>query len=92
MIKSFKHKGLEALFKKGDTSGVQQSHVKKLRNIMARLDGATVIDDMRYPGSNLHPLKGKLKGHYAVDVSGNYRVIFAFEDGDTEMVDYLDYH
>ena len=92
MIKSFKHKGLETLFKTGNTKGVKQNQVKRLRSILAKLNSATNIEDMRYPGSNLHPLKGYLQDHHAVTVSGNWRVIFKFENGDAEVVDYLDYH
>jgi proteic killer suppression protein len=49
-------------------------------------------DDMDLPGFRLHPLKGDLKGHLAVSVSGNWRVTFRFEGGDAYDVDYLDYH
>lgn len=34
----------------------------------------------------------RLKGHYAVSVSGNWRVTFRFEDGDAIDVDYVDFH
>jgi plasmid maintenance system killer protein len=42
--------------------------------------------------SGVHALKGVLKGHYAVSVSGNWRVTFRFEDGHAVDVDYADYH
>ena len=35
-----------------------------------------------FPGWRLHPLKGELKGFWSVSVSGNWRVIFRFEEGD----------
>lgn len=47
---------------------------------------------MNLPGLRLHPLKGSLKGHWAVWVSGNWRVTFSFEEGDAVDVDYIDYH
>lgn len=34
----------------------------------------------------------RLKGHYSVCVSGNWRMIFAFDGTDVVLVDYLDYH
>jgi proteic killer suppression protein len=40
----------------------------------------------------LHHLKGDLAGFYAVTVSGNWRVIFRFEDGQATEVDLIDYH
>jgi proteic killer suppression protein len=44
------------------------------------------------PGWRLHPLKGPLKGMWAVSVSGNWRLTFAFEGKDAVLVDYQDYH
>lgn len=92
MIKSFKHKGLKKLYTKGDTSGVIQNHVAKLRFILSTLNDAEDIQDMDYPGSDLHPLTGKLAGQYAVSVNGNWRIFFKFVDGDAFIVNYDDYH
>ena len=47
---------------------------------------------MDIPGFRLHPLKGRMRGHHAVSVTGNWRVTFRFEDGNAVDVDYLDYH
>ena len=67
-------------------------HVQKLRDILAVLDRSRGPEDMNLPGFRLHPLKGELKDHYAVTVSGNWRVTFRFEDGRAVDVDYVDYH
>lgn len=92
MIKSFRHKGLKALFLDGTKSGVKPEHTKRLEDILDRLNAAAAVDDMDYPGSFLHPLKGNLKGRWSVSVSGNWRVVFRFESGDAYEVDYVDYH
>ena len=47
---------------------------------------------MDLPGFQLHPLAGELRGHFAVSVSGNWRVTFRFENGHAVDVDYTDYH
>lgn len=47
---------------------------------------------MNYPGSHLHKLTGDKKEHYAVNVSGNWRLLFEFRGGDVYLVDYNDYH
>ncbi len=39
-----------------------------------------------------HPLKGQMKGFWAVTVRANWRVIFRFAEGHAEDVDYVDYH
>ena len=61
-------------------------------DILDRLDATTVIGDMNFPGSGLHPLRPKKKGKWAVKVSGNWRITFKFEGGDAYEVDYEDYH
>jgi len=92
MIKSFKHKGLKKLYTEGDVSGVMQAHVKKLRNILVRLDSAKIVQDINFSGSHLHQLTGDLKGQWSVKVNGNWRLFFKFENGDAYIVDYDDYH
>jgi proteic killer suppression protein len=71
---------------------VATEHINKLRDILAALDRSRTPQGMDLPGFQLHALKGDLKGHYAVSVSGNWRVTFRFADGHAVDVDYLDYH
>lgn len=71
MIASFRHKGIERFFKTGHTGGIQASHAKKLARQLRRLDDTESPQDMNIPGWNLHPLRGQLKGHWAVSVNGN---------------------
>ncbi|WP_414546338.1 type II toxin-antitoxin system RelE/ParE family toxin [Nostoc sp. CCY0012] len=92
MIKNFKHKGLKKLFEDDDRSGVQPEYAEKLLDILDRLDASVDVQDMRYPGSRLHQLKGNREGVWSVTVSGNWRITFKFEDGDADSVDYEDYH
>jgi proteic killer suppression protein len=44
------------------------------------------------PGWSLHPLKGDFREHWAVSVSGNWRLTFRFDGSDVRLVDYLDDH
>lgn len=92
MIKNFRHKGLAKFFLDEDMSGIKPVHARRLRLILALLNTATKIQDLNFPGSHLHSLKGSFKGYWSVTVSGNWRVIFQFLDGDAFNVDYLDYH
>ncbi len=92
MIQSIRHKGLNRLYQDDDPRGIVQEHREKLRDILARLDVASKMDDMRIPGFRLHPLQGEFEGFWAVIVRANWRVIFRFTDGDAWDVDYLDYH
>ncbi len=92
MIRSIRHKGLRRLYEEDDPRGITGQHVTVLRDILARLDAAEAIADMDLPGFRLHPLKGNLKGFWAVTVRANWRVIFRFEDGEALDIDYADYH
>ena len=91
MIRSIKHKGLRKFHEEDDASKIDRRHRNRLRLILTALQAAREVEDMRFPGSDLHSLKGKLKGFWSVSVSGNWRVIFRFEQGDMYEVDYMDY-
>jgi proteic killer suppression protein len=92
VIRSIRHKGLKRLHEEDDPRGVMREHTVKLRDILARLDAASVATDMDLPGFRLHPLKGEFKGFWAVTVRANWRVIFRLAEGDALDVDYVDYH
>jgi proteic killer suppression protein len=92
MIRSIRHRGLRRLYEDNDPRGVTAEHTEKLRDILARLDAARVVTDMDLPGFRLHPLRGNLRGYWAVTVRANWRVIFRFADGEASDVDYVDYH
>jgi len=92
MIKDFAHKGLQKFFETGSKAGIQAAHADKLDLQLAALNAATQPEDMNAPGWRLHPLQGKLKGHWAITVNGNWRVTFKFDGVDAVVVDYQDYH
>ena len=73
-------------------SGIQPHHAKRLRVQLAALNTATSIQDMDIPGFNLHSLKGHDQDRWAIWVNGNWRLTFAFQDGDIFLLDYEDYH
>jgi proteic killer suppression protein len=92
MIKSFRHRGVEKFFHGGSKAGIQPAHEGKVRLQLFALDNAKRPGDMGAPGWKLHPLAGELKGHWAISVSGNWRLTFKFEGEDAILVDYQDYH
>ena len=53
MIKTFKHKGLEEFFYTGSKKGIRPEHANRLEKILDRLNAASEIKDMNYPGSFL---------------------------------------
>ncbi|WP_397476070.1 type II toxin-antitoxin system RelE/ParE family toxin [Pusillimonas sp.] len=98
MIKTFRHKGLEAFFKAGSQAGIQPAHASRLTTQLTALNSAIQPEDMNAPGWRLHKLSGKntkgraVEGHWSVTVSANWRLTFFFEGGDATLVDYQDYH
>ena len=92
MIVDFNYKGLERFFKTSSTAGIQSVHSTKLKRQLTALNEAQSIDEMNFPGWKLHPLKGKLKDHWSITVSANWRLTFIFKDGNAYIVDYQDYH
>jgi toxin HigB-1 len=92
MIKSFRHKGLRRLFEEDERNKLAPDMVERIALILSLLDAASVVEDLNQPSLRLHPLKGDLKGLWAVTVRANWRIIFQFENGDVSDVDFTDYH
>ena len=93
MIKSFADKRTWQIFdgrlvKKMDAN-LQKQVLRRLRYI----DAAEDIDDLRFPPSNkLEKKEGDLKGHYAIWVNRQWRIIFKWVDGFAHDVKLVDYH
>ena len=88
-----RHKGLRALAEQNQTRQLPQDLVAKLRRVLTLLDEARHPGDLaEQPGYRLHPLKGDLAGLWSIRVSGNWRVVFGFEDSEAVDVDLVDYH
>ena len=71
---------------------IRPKHAERISMILDYLNAIEAFEDMDFPGLNLHPLKGKMRDHWAVKVSGSWRIRFKFEDGNVLQVDYTDYH
>jgi proteic killer suppression protein len=92
MIESFRHKGLKRFFEDDVGRKLPADMLERIRSILTLLDAAKVIKDMDRPTLGLHPLKGDLKGFWAVTVRANSRIMFRFDDANAYDVDFLDYH
>lgn len=94
MITSFKHKSLESFFLTGSLKGIQSNHANKLSRILLVLNSLSGLNDLSSPAYKLHPLKGNLKGLWAVTVQANWRITFQYDEATSNVyiVDYQDYH
>ena len=91
MIRTFRNKALETFAGTGDPSGLPVQNHRKVSRILQTLNAATIPRDMHLPGYRFHALEGKPK-RYSVDVTGNYRVTFGWDDGDAIDVAIEDTH
>ena len=87
-----RHKGLRALHERDESARLPASLVPRLRGILFRLQEASHPRSADAPGFRLHPLKGPRTGEWSVRVSGNWRVVFRFENDEAVDVDLVDYH
>lgn len=92
MIRSFRHKGLERLFRNNDRRGLDAGQSNRIERMLDRLDAASRAVDMNLPGYGFHGLKGDRKGTFSVSVSGNLRITFRFNGPDAFDVNLEDYH
>jgi toxin HigB-1 len=57
------------------------------------LDVAVRLSDLEAPpGNKLHPLRDDRAGQHAIRINDQFRVCFAWKDGDAYDVEIADYH
>ncbi len=91
----FHHKGLRQLHADDNAKGVPPAIADKLRKILFALETANNLDQVsRFPGWKLHPLKGNLNEFWSLTVTGNWRLIFRYDEeaNSASDIDLIDYH
>jgi proteic killer suppression protein len=91
----FRHKGLRQLHGTGNTRGVPSEMADKLSKLLLAMDTADSLEQLGlFPGWKLHPLKGVLKGVWSLTVTGNWRLIFRYDERQKAAsdIDLVDYH
>jgi len=91
----FRDKGLRQLHDDGNARGMPSSMADKLRKLLFALATAETLDRLdRFPGWKLHPLRGDLKGLWSLSVTGNWRLIFRYDEktNTASDIDLIDYH
>jgi len=91
-IKSYRDKRLKRLHEEDDAKGLKWPD--KLKNRLQAIDNAAEVEELGlYPGWRLHQYKsGEWKGFWSVNVSGNWSLMFRFEDGDAFALFLYDPH
>ena len=91
----FRSKGLRLLHEYGNARRVPPAMADKLRKLLFALETADHLDQIgRFPGWKLHPLKGGMQGFWSLSVTGNWRLIFRYDERTSTVsdLDLVDYH
>jgi proteic killer suppression protein len=92
LIRSFHCSDTEALF---DDRRVRrfESIERAARRKLLYLHRALRLEDLRVPpGNQLELLKGDRAGTYSIRINDQWRICFAWRDGDAHGVEIVDYH
>jgi len=93
VIKSFKGSGTEKIYSRERSRklppDIQQVALRKLRMI----NNAKNIKDLSIPPANrIEKLSGNRAGQYSIRINDQWRICFAWKDGDAIDVEITDYH
>jgi len=93
VIQSFRDKESKQIWEsKGSRrlpTNIQRTALRKL----LQLHSAETLDDMRVPpGNRLEALKGNRTGQYSIRINDQWRICFAWKEGEAHAVEIIDYH
>jgi toxin HigB-1 len=93
MIGFVRNKALRSFIETGSAKGLSVDLVPRLRRMLSALQAADDLKQLEtISGWRLHALKGDMLGYWSMSVSGNWRLIFKWQDGVAEDLDLVDYH
>lgn len=91
MIKSFKCKKTEELFKRGHSRYFQPFERQAMRKLFM-VARAVELKDLRVPpGNRLEALSGDRLGQWSVRINQQFRICFEWNEG-AEKLEIVDYH
>lgn len=66
---------------------------QRVRAKLLMLEAAGRLDNLRSPpGNRLEALRGNRRGQYSIRVNEQWRICFAWRDGEAWEVEIVDYH
>ena len=93
MIKSFKCKESQKLFRLEKSAKISSTIQRVALRKLEMIDSAVELNDLKVPPANrLEALKGSRKGQYSIRINDQWRVCFEWERGDAFNVEIVDYH
>jgi proteic killer suppression protein len=93
VIKSFGDKRTAAIFAGYAVRDLSQQIQRRARAKLLAIDAAKQLDDLRVPpGNRLEALRGDREGQSSIRINDQWRVCFAWREGEAWEVEIVDYH
>ena len=93
MIRNFKCEQTELIWQGQVSRKLPSSIQLKARRKLRMLNNSRVLNDLRIPPANrLEKLKGNKSGQYSIRINDQWRICFAWDNGDALNVEIVDYH
>jgi proteic killer suppression protein len=93
MIASFRDAETERLWRSGKSRRLPSDLQRRAFKKLAILNAAVALDNLRVPpGNQLETLRGNRTGQHSIRVNDQYRVRFAWRDGNAFEVEIVDSH
>ncbi|MBI9110242.1 type II toxin-antitoxin system RelE/ParE family toxin [Maridesulfovibrio ferrireducens] len=93
MIKSFKNRETEKLFKREYSGIIPNQLARTAYKKLIQIDSAHDLKDLKVPpGNRLELLKGNRAGQYSIRINNQYRICFVWDMDHASQVEVTDYH
>jgi len=93
MIRSFRDGEAQAVFERRRSRRLPADLLRVALRKLTMLDAAETLEDLRVPlGNRLERLSGKRAGQHSIRINDQWRICFAWRDGDVFEVEIVDYH
>lgn len=93
MIRSFVDKATAAVFAGHAVRSLPSQLQSRARAKLLMIDAAGRLDDLRSPpGNRLEALRGDRRGRYSIRINDQWRICFAWRNGEAWQVEIADYH
>jgi toxin HigB-1 len=93
VIRTFADKRTAAIFAAYAVRGLPTQIQRRARAKLLAIDAAKDLADLRVPpGNRLEALTGNRLGQHSIRVNDQWRICFAWRNGETWDVEIVDYH
>ncbi|MFN7943291.1 MAG: type II toxin-antitoxin system RelE/ParE family toxin [Thermoanaerobaculia bacterium] len=93
MIRSFRSKAAEEIWKGNAARELSMEIQRTARRKLRMLNNARTLQDLRVPPANrLEALKGDRRGQHSIRINDRYRLCFVWRTGDAHDVELVDCH